>query len=49
MALCSQGVTRVRVRDIWNRSDLPDATGSVTTDEIAPGDSRFYLLSPAKP
>jgi hypothetical protein len=40
------GTTKVHVRDIWNRADLPDAVETITTDPIAPGDSRFYLLTP---
>jgi hypothetical protein len=40
------GTTQVTVRDIWNHVDLPDVTGTMTTDLIAPGDSRFFLLTP---
>jgi hypothetical protein len=36
------------VRDVWNHTDLPNANGNITTDPIAPGDSRMYLLTPAK-
>lgn len=38
--------SRVHVRDIWNHVDLPDAENTISTDPIAPGDSRFYLLTP---
>ena len=38
----------MKVRDIWERKDLPDAAGGeLTTDPIDVGDSRFYLLTPA--
>lgn len=40
----------VKVRDIWNGADLPSISGGdksqLVTDAIAPGDSRFFLLSP---
>ena len=42
-----KGTQKVKVRDIWNHADLPDATREISTDLIAPGDSRFYLLTPA--
>ena len=38
------GTTKVKVRDIWARRDLPDATGGeVLTGPIDAGDSVFYL------
>jgi hypothetical protein len=40
------GTQKVHVRDIWNHADLPDAEGTISTDPIEPGDSRFYLLTP---
>ena len=41
------GTKTVKVRDIWNHVDLADVSGEMSTDLIAPGDSRFYLLTPA--
>jgi|EP01047_Picozoa_sp_COSAG01_P058496 hypothetical protein len=42
------GTTKVKVRDLWNHADLPDASdGEVVSDPIDEGDSRFYLLTPA--
>ena len=42
------GTTKVKVRDLWNHADLPDASGGeVVSDPIDEGDSRFYLLTPA--
>lgn len=43
------GTTKVKVRDIWGKQDLPDATKEVRTDPIDAGDSRFYLLTPLNP
>ena len=46
----AKGTTRVKVRDIWKRQDLPDSEGgAVVTDPIVGGDSRLYLLTPATP
>ena len=39
-------VKAVTVRDVWNKTDLGDATGSFTTDAIKSGDNRLYLLTP---
>ena len=42
------GTTKVKVRDLWKRVDLPDASGGqIISDPIDEGDSRFYLLTPA--
>ena len=42
-----EGTKKVKVRDLWNHVDLPDVSGGMTTDLIKPGDSRFFLLTPA--
>ena len=44
-----QGAPSYKVRDIWNRADLPAWKGDAPyeTGAIAAGDSRLYLLTPA--
>ena len=39
----------VVVRDVWERKGLPSASGELVTDEIAPRDSRFYVLAASSP
>jgi hypothetical protein len=36
----------VSVRDLWNKTDLPDATSTLTVDPMESYDSRFYLIKP---
>ena len=39
------------VRDVWSRQQLPAGAvvgGVLTTDAVAPRDSRFYVLTPGE-
>ena len=38
--------TTATVRDVWGHKDLPDASGSFSTDSFGGVDSRFYVLTP---